>query len=453
MVETFNFGYLYIRPWEWAAAPIYLTIIFFLAYYYQKRKIGANPLYRYYLWGLMAKIAGSIIFALIYLYYYRGGDTISYFESALAMKNLLWHSPAAWLQNEFGANSILNYSLFTDSTGYPLPYMYYDPHTFAAIRIFGILVIPVFNSYLLASILTAYVSYWGIWRMFLVFSSIYPQLKTSIAIAILFIPSVLFWSSGLLKDTITLSCTGWAVYCIYSVFIAKKERLVHSALLMLNIYLILLIKPYIVIALLPGCLIWIFSNRINSIKNTLIKILLLFTVIVTCAAGGYFVFSQLNTYLGKFSLQKIATTAEVIQKDLHQSYYHGHGFDIGEIGNSPLNFLIKAPQALVVGFFRPYLWEAGNVVMFFSGLENAIILVLTLLMLVRNGLATIVQRFISEPLLFFSLTYSVFFAYAVGISTSNFGALVRFKVAYLPFFVAAIIILLNKKSRIVRDIE
>ncbi len=448
MAETYNFGALYIHAWEWAALPIYLAVIFLVSHILQRRRIRDNPLYRFYLWGLFAKIGGGIIFSLIYLYYYKGGDTISYFESALAMKNLLWESPPAWLLNEFGANSVQHYSLFTGATGYPLPYMYYDLHTIAAIRVICLLVIPAFNSYLLATVIIAWVGYWGIWRMFLVFAAIYPKLKNSLAFAILFFPSVLFWSSGILKDTITLSCTGWAIYCIYSVFILKRSQISYSLLLLLNVYLILLIKPYIVIALLPGCLIWIFSERINSIRNTLVKVLLLSTIIIICTVSGYFVFSQLNSYLGKFSLQKIAQTAEVIQKDLHQSYYHGHGFDIGAVGNTATSFFTKSPQALAVGLFRPYIWETGNVVMLFSGLENTLILVLLLLMILRNRVKILLQRFIAEPLLFFSITYSAFFAYAVGISTSNFGALVRFKVAYLPFFVASILILLQAKSRI-----
>ncbi len=451
MAETFNFGYLYIHLWEWAALPIYLTFIFFIALWHQKKKIGANPIYRYYIWGLFAKIGASVLFALIYLYYYHGGDTIAYYESALTMKNLLFQSPIDWLQNEFGSNSPQNFSLFTSSTGYPLPYMYCDIHTFTAIRLFNILIIPAFNSFLLSSILVACFSYWGMWKMFLVFSNVYPKLEKSFAFAVLFFPSVLFWASGLLKDTITLSCTGWIVYCVYSVFIIKKSRILHGALMIINIYLILLIKPYIIIALLPGALMWIFAQRIKTIKNSAFKTIILPCIIILCVFGGYAIIERLNAYLGKFSIQKVATTAAIIQKDMHQSYYHGHGFDIGATQNTPIGYIEKSPIAITAGLFRPFIWESGNIVMLISGIENTVILVISVLMLLRNGLVRILRRFITEPLLFFSLTYSAFFAFGVGISTSNFGALVRFKVAYLPFFVAAILILLYKTSRLEPD--
>jgi hypothetical protein len=85
--------------------------------------------------------------------------------------------------------------------------------------------------------------------------------------------------------------------------------------------------------------------------------------------------------------------------------------------------------------------------MLLSGLENAFILLITLLMLFRTGIFTLMRRLFAEPLLFFAFTYSIFFAVAVGMTTPNFGALVRFKIAYLPFLIASLFILLKKRAR------
>ncbi len=336
MVQTFNFGYIYIHLWEWAALPIYVLAILSMAFYYQKRKRETNPPYRYYMWGLIAKVGGSIFFALIYFYYYGGGDTFGYYESALAMRNLLIESPLGWLRNAFQGASPENLAFFNSETGTPLAYMYNDPRTFMVIRLMSIIVIPAYNSYLLASIIVAWVCYTGIWKMYYVFATVYPKLKRELAIAILFFPSVLFWGSGILKDTITLSCTGWVIYCIYQVFILKKRRLLYTVVMLFNIYLILVIKPYIIFALLPGGLMWIFSERIYRIKNVIVKILVIPFIVASCATAGYFVLSQLGSYLGKFSLEKVTKTALVTQNDLKQSYYHKwHSFDIGLIDQTP----------------------------------------------------------------------------------------------------------------------
>jgi hypothetical protein len=46
-----------------------------------------------------------------------------------------------------------------------------------------------------------------------------------------------------------------------------------------------------------------------------------------------------------------------------------------------------------------------------------------------------------DPNLSFSLAFSIIFAFAVGISSYNFGALSRYKIPCLPFYAASLIIL------------
>jgi len=46
----------------------------------------------------------------------------------------------------------------------------------------------------------------------------------------------------------------------------------------------------------------------------------------------------------------------------------------------------------------------------------------------------------TNHLLFFSFSFSLFFAFSIGLTTSNFGALVRYKIPAIPFFVASLII-------------
>lgn len=48
---------------------------------------------------------------------------------------------------------------------------------------------------------------------------------------------------------------------------------------------------------------------------------------------------------------------------------------------------------------------------------------------------------LKNHLLSFSLIFSLFFAFSVGISTSNFGSLVRYRIPVLPFFVACLFIM------------
>lgn len=444
MVQAYNFGYLYIYLWEWFALPFYLFAIIFIGRIYQMRKQKENPVYDYYLRGLGIKLLGGIGFAVIYYYYYQNGDTFSYYESALTMKNLMFQSFPDWLSNEFGSANVENYSKFSALTGYPLPYIYYDPQTFMVIKVITPIMVPAFGGYLISTLILSWLSYSGLWRLFLIFSSYYPHLKKYFFISILCFPSVIFWGSGILKDTITLSCSCWLVYCIYNVFILKKRILKYLFLMIPFFIVILFIKPYIIMALLPGSLMWIFSQRIYRIRNGLVRFLIVPFIFVVCFIGGYTLLKSLGSVMGKFSLDKISTTAKVTEQDLKQDYYGGHSFDIGDFDNTPTGYIKVFPKAFVAGAYRPFLWEAGNVVMMLSGLENMYLLYLTFLMFKRTGVTNIFKRLLKEPLLFFAFSFSVFFAFAVGLTTANFGALVRFKVAYLPYMASALFILSAK---------
>lgn len=72
--------------------------------------------------------------------------------------------------------------------------------------------------------------------------------------------------------------------------------------------------------------------------------------------------------------------------------------------------------------------------MFLSVIENTFLLLLTLsIFVLRNQLKTL-QNISNSPFLIFCLSFSVFLAFAIGPTTSNFGALVRFKIPLIPFF-------------------
>ena len=56
-----------------------------------------------------------------------------------------------------------------------------------------------------------------------------------------------------------------------------------------------------------------------------------------------------------------------------------------------------------------------------------------------------------DPNLMFFLIFSLIFAFAVGITSYNFGALSRYKIPCLPFYGAFLMILLNQSKVIAND--
>ena len=116
-------------------------------------------------------------------------------------------------------------------------------------------------------------------------------------------------------------------------------------------------------------------------------------------------------------------------------------FDLGEIDPSIQGMMSKAHLAINAALFRPFIWEAKNPVMILSALENSYFLFLTLFLLVKLKFFGVFKLIFNNPFLLFSMLFSLFFAFSVGISTPNFGALVRLRIPCIPFFLSSLFIL------------
>jgi hypothetical protein len=69
------------------------------------------------------------------------------------------------------------------------------------------------------------------------------------------------------------------------------------------------------------------------------------------------------------------------------------------------------------------------------------------MLIFRTGIAQAIRSISKFPLVSFCIVFSIVFAFAVGFSTSNFGTLVRYKIPCIPFFMAALFIIIYADPR------
>jgi hypothetical protein len=427
--------------------PIYLFIIYAISRTIQKSRIEISPEYKHYLLALTLKIAGALSLCFIYTLYYSGGDTTGYFDDAICLNKLLFHNPAAGIDVIINGLTIEKLAYFNTDTGYPCYYR--DLSTSFVVRVTSVISLFCFRSYLATSVILAWISFRGIWNLYRVFLSEFPHLSKELIIPFFMIPSVLIWGSGILKDTYTLSAVGYFTYAFYKGFIKYENIIKNSIVILIASYVIITVKSYIFIALVPGSLIWIVINTTSKIKGDLIRYIAAPLMLIISLGGAFLIVNFLGDSLGKFSSDKLLSRAVITQRDLKSDYYQGNSFDIGEFDNNISSIISVSPQALLAGLFRPFLWEANNVLMIASGLENFWFLYMTISVLYKTKIIGFLSFFNKNPLLTFSLIFSLFFAFSVGLTTSNFGSLVRYKIPAEPFYVASMIIIngILKKSK------
>jgi len=442
-----------IQFWEVLLAMVVLAVILVIANIIKNRKIDAKPEYRFFVWGLLTKVAGGIVFFLIYFFYYRGGDTIAYFESAETFVNLLLNSIGDFSSVYFSSSSRENVFLFNGDTGFPHYYMYSQLDTFTVIRLIIPIVFLTGKSYLLTTIIVSCLSYYAAWQAYRVFCDYYRDkgVDLQLAIAFLFVPSAVFWGSGILKDSITMAAASLFFCGFYGLFIANRRILYNIFFLLIWGYLLIAIKPYILLALMPGALVWLVFDRIKGIQNKILSTVLVPFLLILAAGVGGALLSFLGDSLSDYSPDKIFEKAIITQQDLKQDYYGGNSFDIGEIDASIGGMISKIPIAIASGLFRPFPWEVTNVVMAFSAMEGAILAILTIWLLMKVNFFRLIRHIFDDPMLIFCLSFSLFFAFSIGLTTANFGALVRFKIPCLPYFVVFVFVLLNMRKQLARS--
>ncbi|MBI2721830.1 MAG: hypothetical protein HYX39_06615 [Bacteroidetes bacterium] len=432
-------------------APFYLAIAFFFARNISNRYIRQKPYYKYLVPGLMCKFIGGISLCLVYTYYYTvGGDVTNYFISANAFVNVLYDGDLRKffemldyknhnISSTLGSNNIYDSIQFSSSD-------YYALFTVTLIIPFCILGC---KSFICTTILLCCVSFIGMWKLYLVFIDQFPSLTRQFAIAIFFIPSVFFWGSGILKDTYALSAIGFFVFGLYRFQILKMRNIKYLLQIIFPVLIFVFVKPYFFFALLPGSLIWIFFSRLNKMKNKIFKVMVVPFLLLSLIGVIMFSLQYLGQYLGEYNLDNILNKAVKTQQDLiREVQYGGNSYNIGVFEPTIGGIASKIPAALNMAFFRPYIWDARNPVMLLSGLENLFMLGFSLYILFKVKFSTLFTSLFSNPLLIFSFLFALFFAFSVGLTTANYGALARLKIPCIPFYISSLFILyyLNKES-------
>jgi len=437
--------------------PLFLVLIYAGAYLIRPRvtdKINR----KYFIPALTLKIIGAISLGLIYQFYYGGGDTFTYFSQG---SKYIWQ---AFLDNPLtGLKLLFAGSEYTpDTFQYASKiYTYGDSASYFVVRVAGIFDLLTYHTYSATSLLFAVMSFSGIWVLFLVFYRQFPAFHKYFAVAIFFMPSLFFWGSGLLKDSLTLGALGWLTFSIYEIFFEKKRILLSVLILLVSLYILLVVKVYIAICFLPAVLFWIFYNSVRKIKNPILRIMIAPFIIVIALFLGYYSVIKIGEDDPRYNLETLAYTAQSTAEWIHYVSIRegGSAYTLGDFDYSPAGMVRKFPLAVWVTLYRPYLWESHNIVMILSALESLAMLILTIYVIWKSGIRFFYRSLTTKPIVIFCFLFTIMFAFAVGISTYNFGSLVRYKIPMMPFFISGLFIILyyskveKKRSRLLRTLN
>jgi hypothetical protein len=418
--------------------PLYLGLFYTLAYSVRKKVTNAYTR-QYFIPALTLKFVGAIALGLIYTFYYSGGDTINYYL----------HSSIIY--NAFGDSFQAGWKMLTTNGEYDptlakyISQMFWfgkGSHEYFIVQVGAVCALLDFNTYMVTALCFAAASFSGVWAMYMTFARIRPAIYKELAVAMFYIPSVFFWGSGLMKDSLCLGALGWVFHSFYRGAIEKKDIVRCITIGLLAAVVLVKTKIYILLAFLPPALLWVFNENSARIKNQVLRIAAKPVLFALGGAIAFYAATNLTKGDDRFDIDKIGERSKITSEYLYEVSVkqEGSGYNLGKLDGSIGSMLKLSPQAIVVTLFRPFIWEARNPVMLLSAIEAAYFLFFTLRIFYRNGVGKTLRLVASTPVLTLCFVFTLVFAVAVGTSTSNFGTLVRYKIPLIPFYMCGLLI-------------
>ena len=425
--------------------PVYLMLFYF--FFSARRKRIADPVLKiYHKRGFWIKALMVLPFAYFNFSLSPGDSYVLYHVEGVNIYHLILKSASniRWLTGTGEEYNLSGLLADTWNLGYCR-----DPNNFMIVRIVTVLSFFTFGKYLITCLFFSMISYSGVWRLYRFFYDQYPHLHRQLAIAILYLPTFVFWSSGILKDPLCTGAMGWLTYGLYQAIFIKKNFIKDAIIILLSSYVLIILKVYILVAYAPFLILFLLLKNVNLVKNTLLKVFLGISLLVGIMLGFTQIMKQLQSSVSKYAGEGFTKTIQGYQKSYsEQDSWAQSNFSLGVEFDGSVTSLVKmAPAAVVATLYRPFIWESRKLSTLLSSLESLAIMLFTLKVLWTLGLGKFFKS-IRDPAIFYCMSFSLLFALFVGATTPNFGTLCRYKIPCMPFYIISLILMLNLFNKI-----
>jgi hypothetical protein len=243
-----------------------------------------------------------------------------------------------------------------------------------------------------------------------------------VLLSVFFIPSFIYWTSGLHKEGLLFNSVAFIIYTAYFFWKQHKINWRRIVAVCISIALLLALRNYILLVLLPALLAWGVTIKLNR------KPWITFGIIYSLFAVLFFAVPYLSS--------RLDFPGAIVGKQQQFLQLTGNS----EVKVQPLqptlhSFIKNAPQALSLSILRPYFSDIRHLLSMAAAVEINALLMLFVVYLLWNGKHVRLTAF-SLFCLFFSFSVLMVMGYTV-----NFlGAIVRYRSIVLPLLFVPVIV-------------
>jgi len=347
---------------------------------------------------------------------YGGGDMRYYYRSGSTLVEWVYNHPEGFtdlLKIATGQSVSLPFYIFGIGTS-----------TGAMSGVGGLALLLTQGSWVAANTLVSLVSYAGLVGLYWSFRLYLGPNKLAIW-SILFLPSVTFWASGLQKESLAIMGAGLTMAGVSAVLKGKfSTKLSGSVAAGLGVGILLIFKPYVLVALLTSATaLLIRGGRVSFLLNSAFAL-----------TAAYVAFFLITRYLPQYELDQVVQQTANLQT-IHGGLYGGSNVSYSSAGDATIAGQIKnVPQAAISAFFRPVIFEIHNLTSLMGAIEMTGITGLLLLTIYRSSVRRVWHLIKNSPVHIFCLVFVVVFGIAVGLAAPNLGTLSRYRSPMMPMY-------------------
>lgn len=378
-------------------------------------RIQPRQLKKFYWPALCLKIFCGIALGWVYFYFYEGiGDTVTYYHEAQVLSNVAFSDFERYLHVLFSGpgSEQLNLSSTT-------------PRAFFFLKLVSISHILTGGNYWLMSCYFSLVSFMASWFFVKTIYRNLSQFTLAAMLSVLFLPSAVFWSSGVIKESVASASLFYLSGVVVLFWFGRRINWLQWVLALVAFWLLWSLKYHYAAIFLAGvATLFIFrfiGNKIEmqSLRKAILVwiALLIAPIILVTLIHPNFEISRIASVVveNNLAFHKLSDEHDLVQ-------FYRLSPDISSL-------VMNAPWACISGIFRPFIWESNNVLQIASGVESMVLLVVAIVAFFRLRPDMKVISF-GFAMLTFILLLSTF----ITLSTPNFGTLSRYRVGYLPYF-------------------
>lgn len=397
-----------------AIAVVNVTFILAIATWWFLQQ--EHSLKKFFWPALLARVGGGVVLGLVYTSYYSAGDTFAYFEDGSRL--------AAFALEDFQA--FLKLFFFNEHLN-DAGVVMLQPRALFLSKLTSLVNILTADNYWIAICYFALLSFAGAWVLVKEINRHFPTLLYPAVIAFLFLPSVVFWTGGLLKEAPAMGALWFLSALFLKIWFRDRLSVWQYAMAIFSLWIFWNLKYYfagIFVAVVAATFLCRFILSRRAVTSAVAEaalwvVLFVLPIAVVSLAHPNFHFHRLMHVI-------VENNAAYTQMSAA-----GDFIDFDHLEPEAWSLALNAPLALFSGLFRPVVFEASGLAQTIASIENALLFVLFAGALVRT------RSYASSPhrlLILCACAFIAVSAVLITISAPNFGTLSRFRCGYISFF-------------------